>query len=63
VRVRLIMREREKEVVDVGEKYRRYSEREGEIYREEGVREIIYECERGRRERKRGRIDKECLSV
>jgi hypothetical protein len=50
-------------VVDVGEKERRDSEREGERYREEGGRERMCECERGGRERKRGGMDKECLSV
>jgi hypothetical protein len=58
VRVRLKTR-REKEVVDVGEKERRYSGREGE----EGGGERMCECERGRREKKRGGLDKECLSV
>jgi hypothetical protein len=64
VRVRLReMREREREVVDVGEKERRDNGREGERFKEEGGRERMCECNRGGRVRKRGGLDKECLSV
>jgi hypothetical protein len=41
-------------VVDVGEKERRDSEREGERYREEGGRERMCECERGEEKEREG---------
>jgi hypothetical protein len=51
-------------VVDEGDKERIYSGREGEIYMEEGDRERMLKCQRGGgRERKRGGVNKEFLSV
>jgi hypothetical protein len=50
-------------VVYVGEKERRYNGREGEGKREEGGRGRMREYESGVRERKRGGLDKEGLSV
>jgi hypothetical protein len=49
-------------VVDVGEKERRDSVRDGERKREEGHGERMCECDRGEINKERG-LDKECLSV